>query len=290
MSHQNRYYLPDPSHWPIVGSVALFSIMLGAANWLHHSVYGPYIFFFGLGLLVFMLFGWFSKVIHESLAGLYSKQMDRSYRIGMVWFIFSEVMFFAVFFGALFYVRFYIIPWLGGEGTGELTHYLLWPNFTPTWPLLQNPDPNLFVAPKSVMETWGIPAINTLILLSSGVTITWAHWGLFKKSRYQLAIGLFLTIVLGITFLFFQAHEYAQAYFEKGLTLSSGIYGTTFFMLTGFHGLHVTIGTIMLIVIFFRVLKGHFDKENHFAFEAVSWYWHFVDVVWLGLFIFVYWI
>jgi cytochrome c oxidase subunit III len=237
-----------------------------------------------------VMFGWFGRVIHESLSGLYNQQIDRSYRIGMVWFIFSEVMFFAVFFGALFYARFYILPWLGGEGSGELTHYLLWPNFNPTWPLFKNPNPGLFVGPKSVMETWGIPAINTMILLSSGATVTWAHWGLFKNARRQLAIGLLLTILLGITFLILQAHEYTIAYAEKGLTLSSGIYGTTFFMLTGFHGLHVTIGTIMLITIFLRVLKGHFDEHHHFAFEAVSWYWHFVDVVWLGLFIFVYWI
>jgi cytochrome c oxidase subunit 3 len=291
MSHQHgTYYLPPPSHWPIVGSIALFCIMVGAGNWLHSNAIGPYLFVFGFVLLIFMLYGWFSKVIHESLSGLYDAQMDRSYRLGMVWFIFSEVMFFAVFFGALFYVRFYIVPWLGGEGSGELTHYLLWPDFQPTWPLLKNPNPALYIAPKSVMETWGIPAINTLILLSSGVTITWAHWGIVKNSQRQLVIGLFFTILLGISFLVFQVHEYLLAYLEKGLTLHSGIYGTTFFMLTGFHGLHVTLGTIMLITVFLRAIKGHFTPERHFAFEAVSWYWHFVDVVWLGLFIFVYWI
>lgn len=291
MSHQHgTYYLPPPSHWPIVGSIALFCIMVGAGNWLHSNAIGPYLFVFGFILLIFMLYGWFSKVIHESLSGLYDAQMDRSYRLGMVWFIFSEVMFFAVFFGALFYVRFYIVPWLGGAGSGELTHYLLWPDFQATWPLFKNPNPALYVGPQSVMETWGIPAINTLILLSSGVTITWAHWGIVKNSQRQLIIGLFFTILLGISFLFFQVHEYLLAYLEKGLTLHSGIYGTTFFMLTGFHGLHVTLGTIMLITIFLRAIKGHFSAQHHFAFEAVSWYWHFVDVVWLGLFIFVYWI
>lgn len=291
MSTQHgTYYLPEPSYWPIVGSIALFSIMLGAANWLHDNSIGPYFFTFGFGLLIFMICGWLRKVIHESLAGYYDEQMDRSYRWGMIWFIFSEIMFFAVFFGSLFYIRFYVVPWLGGEGTGELTHYLLWPNFNPTWPLFHNPDPTLFVGPKSVMETWGIPALNTLILLTSGATITWAHWGVVKDRRNHLIAGLFFTIALGVTFLVMQGHEYTLAYMRDGLTLNSGIYGTTFFMLTGFHGLHVTIGTIMLITIFIRSIKGHFNSQHHFAFEAVSWYWHFVDVVWLGLFIFVYWL
>jgi len=291
MSDQHgTYYLPEPSYWPIIGSIALFSIMLGAANWLHANSIGPYLFTFGFCLLIFMIYGWLRKVIHESLAGFYDAQIDRSYRWGMVWFIFSEVMFFAAFFGALFYIRFYTVPWLGGTGSGELSHYLLWPNFNATWPLFKNPNPALFIGPKSVMDTWGIPAMNTLILLTSGATVTWAHWGILKNRRGHLIMGLFLTIALGISFLLLQGHEYTLAYLEDGLTLNSGIYGTTFFMLTGFHGLHVTIGTIMLITIFFRVLKGHFSAENHFAFEAVSWYWHFVDVVWLGLFIFVYWL
>src|SRR5690606_25907847 len=140
------------------------------------------------------------------------------------------------------------------------------------------------------MAAWGIPALNTLILLTSGATVTWAHWGLLKENRGQLITGLFLTVALGIMFLGFQAYEYVHAYTELGLTLGTGIYGSTFFMLTGFHGFHVTVGTIMLMVILGRAIKGHFSPHNHFGFEAVAWYWHFVDVVWLGLFIFVYWL
>jgi len=199
-------------------------------------------------------------------------------------------MFFGVFFGSLFYIRVFVVPWLGGSGSGFMTHMINWPGFQAVWPVLANPDPSKFTAPHSVMETWGIPAINTSILLSSGVTITIAHFGLVKGRRLQALIGQGLTILLGISFLFMQVSEYSIAYTEKGLTLGSGIFGTTFFMLTGFHCLHVTLGTIMLIVIFIRIYKHHFTQEHHFAFEAVSWYWHFVDVVWLFLFIFVYWL
>ncbi len=286
-----KYYLPEPSGWPIIGSIGLFCLLFGAAHWLHHSMIGPVLFLFGACVLIFMIVGWFRKVINENEAGLLSsKQMERSFRWGMIWFIFSEVVFFGAFFGTLFYSRVFSVPWLGGEGHGVLTHLLLWPNFQPTWPLLQNPNPALFVGPKSVMETWGIPALNTLILLSSGVTITIAHWGIIQDKRGQTIAFQTLTVILGITFLFMQAHEYAIAYTEKRLTLESGIYGTTFFMLTGFHALHVTVGTIMLITILGRLLRGHFDSRHHFAFEAAAWYWHFVDVVWLGLFIFVYWL
>lgn len=288
---KGSYYLPGPSKWPIVASIALFCIMFGAANWLHQVSYGPYIFALGFGILLFMMFGWFGTVIRENQTGLYdNKQLDRSFRLGMFWFIFSEVMFFSVFFGALFYARALSVPWIAGEGSGTMTHLLLWPNFNPSWPVLRNPDPALFVAPRSIMETWGIPALNTLILLTSGVTITIAHWGILKRRHTQTIVAQGLTALLGVCFLAMQAHEYTIAYLEKGLTLGSGIYGTTFFMLTGFHALHVTIGTIMLIVIFFRIYRRHFDHHNHFAFEAVSWYWHFVDVVWLFLFVFVYWV
>lgn len=294
-----HYYVPDSSHWPIVGSVALGCIMIGIANIIHGHVYGHY--FFGVGglILVYMLFGWFGTVARESLQGLYSKQMDRSFRWGMAWFIFSEVMFFAAFFGTLFYARNFSVPWLGGEGAhGAAGHYLWqgfseWWNSTPPearWPLLNNPDPKAFVPPHTPMEAWGLPAINTLILLTSGATITWAHWGLMKNKKFQLVFGLFLTIALGVTFLILQGYEYAEAYEHFGLRLDSGIYGTTFFMLTGFHGAHVTLGTIMLLVIFFRSMKGHFKPDHHFAFEGVAWYWHFVDVVWLFLFVLVYWL
>lgn len=288
------YYLPPPSYWPIIGSIALFCIMFGAANWLHGISFGPYLFTTGFLILVFMMFGWFGTVIRESLSGLYDKQMDRSYRLGMGWFIFTEVMFFGAFFSALFYARLSSVPELGGLESifnpNLLTHYLIWPNFVPHWPVLHNPNPRAFVGPKQAMEAWGIPAINTLILLTSSVTVTWAHWGVLKGNRKQLIIGLLMTVALGASFLICQAHEYTVAYEHYGLTLNSGIYGTTFFMLTGFHGLHVTIGTTMLIVMLLRSIKGHFNPEHHFAFEAASWYWHFVDVVWLFLFVFVYWL
>ncbi len=284
------YFLPTPSHWPIIGSIALFCIMFGGINWLHQVHFGPYMFASGFIILICMMFGWFSTVIFESSQGMYDKQVGRSYRWGMGWFIFSEVMFFSAFFGALFYIRMWAVPWLGGEKGYNINVYLLWQNFKAAWPLFQTPNPALFKGPESIMYTWGIPALNTLILLTSGVTVTIAHWGILKNNRKQFIIGLALTVLLGISFLFCQAHEYMEAYTEKGLQLGSGVYGTTFFALTGFHGLHVTIGTIILIFVLIRACRGHFDKEHHFAFEAASWYWHFVDVVWLFLFIFVYWL
>ncbi len=285
-----HYYVPASSHWPIIGSIGLGTTMIGIANLLHGHVIGNYLFFAGSLCIAYMMFGWFSDVIKESRQGLYSKQMDHSFRWGMAWFIFSEVMFFAAFFGALFYARNLSVPWLAGEGAKHSTGAVLWPQFKAIWPLLQNPNPQAFPGPKEVISTWGVPALNTLLLLSSGVTITIAHWGLVKKARRQLIIGVAATILLGWTFLSLQAFEYYEAYHHLGLTLASGIYGSTFFMLTGFHGAHVTIGSIMLLVILIRCLKGHFTPEHHFAFEAVAWYWHFVDVVWLFLFIFVYWL
>lgn len=284
----NKYYLPSPSSWPFKGSIALICVMLGAANWLHGEWFGPYLLGLGLIILVYIIYGWFGTVIRENREGLLAnKQVDRSFRWGMCWFIFSEVMFFGAFFGALFYVRMFVIPALGA--TEDASHAVLWPDFKAVWPLLKNPNPGNYIGPESVMNTWGVPALNTLILLTSGVTITIAHWSLLKNHRMTMLISQLATALLGVSFLIMQAREYGEAYFEKGLTLASGIYGTTFFMLTGFHGLHVTIGTIGLIVILYRMIKRDFNPHNHFAFEAVSWYWHFVDVVWLLLFIFVYW-
>jgi len=286
-SEHEHYYVPPSSYWPIIGSVSLAGFMLGFANLLHSHPSAKYLMFAGSLGVIAMMTGWFRDVIHESHNNLYSAQMDRSFRWGMMWFIFSEVMFFVAFFGVLFYVRTHAVPWLGGLGDKGSSH-LLWPEFTATWPLLKNPDPALFVGPKAIISPWGIPALNTLLLLSSGATLTWAHWALIKQRRTQLTLGLLCTIALGATFLGFQSYEYYEAYHVYGLTLGSGIYGSTFFMLTGFHGAHVTIGTLMLITIFARCLKGHFTPERHFAFEAVAWYWHFVDVVWLFLFVLVY--
>ena len=279
------YYLPEPSHWPIVGSVGMFLLLFGFASFLHGS--SSVIMLTGAVIIIIMLFGWFGTVINESLSGKYNNQVDMSFRMGMGWFIFSEVMFFAAFFGALFYARMYSVPWLGGADNNVMTNELLWPGFDAVWPTNGPADVGGQYMP---MGAWGIPAINTLILLSSGVTVTWAHWGLKKGDRTQLILGLMATVALGFLFLGLQAYEYSHAYHEMNLTLGSGIYGTTFYMLTGFHGLHVTLGATMLLVILIRSMKGHFTNEHHFAFEAVAWYWHFVDVVWLGLFVFVYWL
>jgi cytochrome c oxidase subunit 3 len=279
------YYLPEPSHWPIVGSVGMFLLLFGFARFLHGS--SMMIMLAGAAIIIVMLFGWFGTVINESLSGMYNDRVDTSFRMGMGWFIFSEVMFFAAFFGALFYARMYSVPWLGGASNNAMTHELLWSGFDAVWPTNGPADVGGQYTP---MGAWGIPAINTLILLSSGVTVTWAHWGLKKGDRTQLILGLMATVALGFLFLGLQAYEYRHAYHEMNLTLGSGIYGTTFYMLTGFHGLHVTLGATMLLVILIRSMKGHFTNEHHFAFEAVAWYWHFVDVVWLGLFVFVYWL
>jgi cytochrome c oxidase subunit 3 len=278
------YYLPEPSHWPIVGSVGMFLLLFGFARFLHGS--SMMIMLAGAAIIIVMLFGWFGTVINESLSGMYNDRVDTSFRMGMGWFIFSEVMFFAAFFGALFYARMYSVPWLGGASNNAMTHELLWSGFDAVWPTNGPADVGGQYTP---MGAWGIPAINTLILLSSGVTVTWAHWGLKKGDRTQLILGLMATVALGFLFLGLQAYEYRHAYHEMNLTLGSGIYGTTFYMLTGFHGLHVTLGATMLLVILIRSMKGHFTNEHHFAFEAVAWYWHFVDVVWVALYVFVYW-
>lgn len=289
MSSHGEYYVPQPSHWPLVGSIALTTILAGAASWLHHDWYGPYLFTLGFFILIGMFLGWFGQVIYENQKGHYNQQVDRSFRWGMCWFIFSEICFFGGFFGALFMARYVIIPELGGE-LYPATHQALWPQFKAAWPLLVNPDNSEYIGANEGMGAWGLAAINTFILLTSGVTITWAHWALKLNKRTQLKLGLLCTIALGVLFLGLQMHEYTEAYTKMNLTLASGMYGTTFFMLTGFHGLHVTIGTIMLIIILLRCVYGHFTPERHFAFEAVAWYWHFVDVVWLFLFVFVYWL
>lgn len=284
----SSYYLPSPSHWPLLGSLGLFGLFGGAAVLLNGSGFGSFIMGIGFAVLVVMLIGWFGTVISESEGGVFNSQVDVSFRWGMAWFIFSEVMFFAGFFGALFYARAYSVPWLGGEGAKFATHEFLWPAFESVWPLLSLPDPTNFTPAHEAMGPLPVPALNTAILLSSGATVTWAHWGLKKNRRGQLILGLLLTVMLGFLFLALQAHEYGEAYTHLNLKLSSGIYGTTFFMLTGFHGAHVTLGAIMLTVILFRSIKGHFTSDHHFAFEAVAWYWHFVDVVWICLFIVVY--
>ncbi len=281
----NAYFVPHGSKWPIFGSVAMFTIMFGVANWINDNAWGRAVFFVGIVLMIGTLFGWFADVIGESLRKLYSSQVDVSFRMGMLWFIFSEVMFFAAFFGALFYARMLSVPWLGGDGKGIATNNLLWNGYDAAWP---TNGPGTIGGHFETIAAWGVPFLNTLILLSSGATITIAHHMLRSGRRGQLLFWLGATILLGASFLWFQAHEYIEAYTKLHLTLGSGVYGSTFFMLTGFHGMHVTLGAIMLSVIWFRCARGHFTRDHHFAFEAVAWYWHFVDVVWLGLFVFVY--
>jgi cytochrome c oxidase subunit III len=282
----DKYYIPHGSKWPIVGSVSLFTTMLGVSAWLNGFT-GPWVFYFGLALVAFMFFGWFGTVIGESQAGMYNDGVDRSFRMGMMWFIFSEVMFFGAFFGALYYTRQLSVPWLGGEGSKFLTNVFLWKGFEANWP---TNGPAAVGGAFHTIPAFGIPALNTAILLSSGVTVTIAHHALKAGNRALLKVFLAATFLLGFLFVYMQANEYIEAYRELNLTLGSGVYGSTFFMLTGFHGLHVTIGAIMLLVVWLRVMKGHFTPTHHFAFEGVAWYWHFVDVVWLGLFIFVYWL
>ena len=287
MSESNGYYIPHGTKWPFLSTIALMVLFIGFANYMNGYSTGVILMLSGLSLLLIMTYGWFSNVITESESGIYNDQVDISFRWGMVWFIFSEVMFFSAFFGALYYARELSLPWLGGEGSKMTTNIVLWPQFENIWP--SNGPVNLG-GDFTLMKAGGIPAINTLILLTSGLTVTWAHHGLKEQNRNQLILGLIATVLLGFVFVGLQAYEYMHAYSELNLKLTSGIYGSTFYMLTGFHGFHVTLGAIMLTVILFRCMKGHFSGDNHFGFEAVAWYWHFVDVVWLGLFVFVYWL
>jgi cytochrome c oxidase subunit 3 len=279
---QQHYSVPQPMAWPIMGSASLFLMALGAVFVFNGMMGGWVSIAAGFMLLLYMMVRWFGDVISESEAGKYGRWEDVSFRWGMSFFIFSEVMFFGAFFGALYWVRVYSVPDLA---TLE-SQALLWPGFTSHWP---SAGPG-FIEQFQSMAAWGLPAINTALLLTSGVTVTFAHWALLRNDRPKLLWWLAATIALGVTFLGVQAYEYGHAYSALNLKLTTGAYGSTFFMLTGFHGFHVTVGAIMLTVIFFRCLKGHFRPDHHFAFEGVAWYWHFVDVVWLGLFIFVYWL
>ena len=276
------YFVPQPSHWPILGSCALLLMGTGAAFWFNSYAPGPWMVLAGFCVLLVMLFGWFGTVIRESEHRLYNKRVDTSFRWSMSWFIFSEVMFFAAFFGALFYVRNVSVPDLGSALTGRV----LWPGYASQWPTVGPYIKQAFTP----MEAIGIPLLNTIILVSSGGTLTLAHHALKAGHRGALKLWLLITIVLGFSFLGFQAYEYTHAYSALNLKLTTGVYGSTFFMLTGFHGFHVTIGAIMLTVMLVRSLRGHFDAQHHFAFEAAAWYWHFVDVVWLLLFVLVYWL
>ena len=269
-----HYYVPNQSYFPIVASISLFCLAFGAGSFLTAAEgggdFGMILLFMGFILLITIIMNWFVTVAAESRAGLYSPQMDKSFRWGMGWFISSEVMFFVAFFGALFYIRIFAVPWLAGEGDKGVSH-MLWEGFVNQWPLMTTPDPSLFKGPEKVVDPWHIPLLNTIILISSSLTLTMSHKALKLNNRRATSLWLALTVVLGFTFLYYQVIEYHEAYTELGLTLAAGVYGSTFFILTGFHGLHVTIGTIMLLCILVRILEGEFSATKHFGFEAVAW-------------------
>jgi cytochrome c oxidase subunit III len=293
------YYVPLNGWYPVFVALGIFLSLFGVGHWLNMLKTGQppshLILYLGVAVLGMVLFFWFNKVIQENHAGIPNAQVKRSFVWGMSWFIFSEVMFFAAFFGALLYARNFSVPWLGGEGAKGITGEYLWPNFSPTWPVVHNPDPARFANPAESMAAPSIrgwlsylPFWNTVILLSSSFTVHFAHTAVKAGKRGALQFWLLVTVLMGVLFLTLQGIEYHHAYTKLGLTLGSGIYGSTFFILTGFHGFHVTLGAFILLMQFFRALRGHFKPDDQFGLEAASWYWHFVDVVWVCLFIFVY--
>ena len=281
------YFVPGPSRHPLMAAFALFFVVLGAGQWVNGATWAPYSVAAGLLGWLFVLKQWFSDAIHESESGLYGERIDVSFRWSMAWFIFSEVMFFGAFFGALFWSRLYTIPELG-----SIDNALLWPDFKAVWPSVvagATASPAGTVEPFRTMGPWPLPTINTALLLTSGVTLTIAHHALRENHRGKTIGFMWATVLLGLAFVICQGYEYYEAYAHLNLKLSSGIYGSTFFMLTGFHGFHVFVGMLMLLFITLRLHKGHFTAEKHFGLEGAAWYWHFVDVVWLGLYVIVYW-
>jgi len=281
------YFVPGPSRHPIMAAIGLLFVIFGAGQWVNGHGWGAYLLLFGLLWWAFVLQQWFRQAIGESEGGQYSDRIDVSFRWSMSWFIFSEVMFFGAFFGALYWTRVHSVPNLG-----DLENALLWPDFKAVWPSVAagaTASPAGIVEPFTTMGPFWLPTINTALLLSSGVTLTIAHHALRENHRGKTIAFMWLTVLLGVTFLFVQGYEYHHAYTDLNLKLSSGVYGSTFFMLTGFHGFHVFVGMLMLLFITIRLMKGHFTPERHFGFEGAAWYWHFVDVVWLGLYVVVYW-
>jgi cytochrome c oxidase subunit 3 len=282
------YFVPQPSRHPVMAAIGLFFVILGAGQWINGADWGKYSLFFGLIWWLTVLYQWFSESVHESETGQYGRKIDLSYRWSMTWFIFSEVMFFGAFFTALWWARTHSLPALG-----SLENALIWPDFKAVWPTLAagaTASPAGIVEPFQTMTPFWLPTVNTALLLTSGVTLTIAHHALQHGERAKTITFMWLTVALGVTFLFVQGYEYHHAWTEMNLKLSSGVYGSTFYMLTGFHGFHVFVGMLMLLFITLRLQKGHFTADRHFGFEGAAWYWHFVDVVWLGLYILVYWL
>ena len=286
--HQPYYFVPAPSRHPVLVATGLFFVILGAGQWINGHGWGAYALLAGFLLWMFVLQQWFRQAIGESEGGLYSDRIDVSFRWSMSWFIFSEVMFFGAFFSALWWVRGHSVPALG-----SLENAVLWPDFKAVWPSVAagvTAAPAAIIEPFTTMTPFWLPTINTALLLSSGVTLTIAHHALQHNNRARTIAFMWLTVLLGLVFLFVQGYEYAHAYSDLNLKLTSGVYGSTFFLLTGFHGFHVFVGMLMLFFITLRLHKGHFTADRHFGFEGAAWYWHFVDVVWLGLYILVYWL
>jgi cytochrome c oxidase subunit 3 len=282
------YFVPSPSSYPALAAAGLFFMALGAGQWINGVAWGEYSLYAGLLILLAVLFKWFGAAISESEGGSYSRKVDLSFRWSMSWFIFSEVMFFGAFFTALWWMRVHSVPALG-----SLENSLIWPDFKAAWPSAvagATASPAGIVEPFQTMTPFWLPTINTALLLSSGVTLTIAHHALQVGNRGRTIAFMWMTVLLGLVFLFVQGYEYAHAYSDLNLKLTSGAYGSTFFMLTGFHGFHVLVGMLMLLFITLRLQKGHFTPQRHFGFEGAAWYWHFVDVVWLGLYILVYWL
>ena len=281
------YYVPAESRHPVMAAFGLLLMIIGASQWMNDAAWGGWLLLAGLVWWLFVLFQWFSEAVGESERGLYGRKIDLSFRWSMSWFIFSEVMFFGAFFTALWWARAHSVPALG-----SLDNALLWPDFKAVWPSVAagaTASPAGTVQPFQTMGPFWLPTINTALLLSSGVTLTIAHHALLAGQRARTIAFMWVTVLLGVVFLCVQGYEYYHAYADLNLKLSSGIYGSTFFMLTGFHGFHVLVGMLMLLFITLRLMKGHFTPERHFGFEGAAWYWHFVDVVWLGLYILVYW-
>ena len=282
------YFVPHASRHPALAALGLFFVILGAGQWVNGVEWGMYSLFFGLAFWLVVLYQWFGDAIAESESGLYGHKIDLSFRWSMSWFIFSEVMFFGAFFSALWWARSHSVPELG-----NLENALLWPDFKAVWPSMASgmtASPAGIIEPFQVMTPFWLPTINTALLLTSGVTLTIAHHALIENKRDTTIKFMWLTVLLGVVFLFVQGYEYAHAYSDLNLKMTSGVYGSTFYMLTGFHGFHVFLGMLMLLVITLRLQKGHFTADKHFGFEGAAWYWHFVDVVWLGLYILVYWL
>jgi cytochrome c oxidase subunit III len=264
------YHLVNPSPWPFVGSVSAFVMAVGAVMWMKGMTMlglrlGPMLFFLGFGGVLYTMAAWWADVIKEAHAGDHTRVVQIHHRYGMIMFIASEVMFFVAWFWAFFDASIY---------SNEAIQYARVEKLGGTWP----------PAGIEVFNPWHLPLLNTLILLTSGTTVTWAHHALLHNDREGLKQGLWLTIILGALFTAVQAYEYGHAAFG----FSGHIYGATFFMATGFHGAHVLIGTIFLAVCLLRAYKGHFTPERHLGFEFAAWYWHFVDVVWLFLFAAIY--